>query len=85
MQTEKGLELVFKLQFLYNFLIKFFLFQYDINWPNFINITECVYFPSNSLKCISGLNLAFDDFMEFEYLKFQNLIFSRTKKVFEVK
>ena len=35
--TQKSLELVIRPQFLYNFLMKFFLLQYDINWPNFIN------------------------------------------------
>ena len=37
LQTQKGLELVFRSQFLYNFLIKLFLLKYDINWPYFIN------------------------------------------------
>ena len=37
LQTKKGLELVFRPQFWYNFLMKFFLLKYDINWQNFIN------------------------------------------------
>ena len=37
LQTQKGLELVFRLQFLQNFLMKFFLLQCDTNWPDFIN------------------------------------------------
>ena len=37
LQTEKGLELVFRSQFLQNFLINFFISQYNTNWPNFIN------------------------------------------------
>ena len=37
LQTEKGRELVFRSHFLWNFLIKFFLLLYYINWRNFIN------------------------------------------------
>ena len=34
--TQKGRELVFRPQFLQNFLIKLFVLEYDINSPNFI-------------------------------------------------
>ena len=37
LETQKGLEPVFRPQLLHNFLMKLFLFPYDINWPNFIN------------------------------------------------
>ena len=37
MQIQKGLELVFRLQFLQNFLMKLFLLENDINWPSFID------------------------------------------------
>ena len=37
LQKSTGFELVFRSQFLKSYLIKIFLFQYDINWPNFIN------------------------------------------------
>ena len=84
LQTQKGLELVFRSQFLENLLIIFFLLQYDINWPNFINrlcwhpkLFSKTYF----LVCAEP----FDDFMKFENLKFWNLIFSRTQRAFEVK
>ena len=36
-QTEKGLGLVFRSQFLWNVLLKLCLLSYDINWRNFIN------------------------------------------------
>ena len=37
LQTQKGLELVFRPHFLDNFLVNVFLLQYDINWPNFMS------------------------------------------------
>ena len=37
LETQKGLEPVFRPQLLHNFLMKLFLLRYDINWPNFIN------------------------------------------------
>ena len=37
LQREKGLELVFRPKFLYNFLLKLFLLEYDIRWSNLIN------------------------------------------------
>ena len=37
LQTSKGLKLVLRSQFLKNCLIKYSLFQCDINWTNFIN------------------------------------------------
>ena len=37
LQTSKGFKLVFRAQFLKSYLIKIVLFQYDINWSNFIN------------------------------------------------
>ena len=42
LEAQKCLELVFRSQFLYNFLMKLFLLRYDINWPNFIN-RLCLY------------------------------------------
>ena len=51
-----------------------------------ISLTDCVYFPSYSVNCISCFMLsAFDDVMTFEYLKSKNVIISRTKRAIEVK
>ena len=36
LQTKKSLELVLRLQFLLNVLIKLFPVEYNMNWPNFI-------------------------------------------------
>ena len=74
LQKQKGLELLFRPQILQNFLINFFLLQYDLNWPIFIN---SVYFPSYSVKCISYFILR--HLMMSRNLKFWNLIFWRTK------
>ena len=51
LETRKGLELVFRLQFLYNFMMELFLLEYDINWPNFMNRVRLL--PKYSVKCIS--------------------------------
>ena len=37
LQTQKAMELVFRLHFLQNFFRKLFLLEYGINWPNFSN------------------------------------------------
>ena len=36
LKTQNGLELVFRPHFQYNILMKLFLLEYGINWPNFI-------------------------------------------------
>ena len=36
LETQKGLELVFRKQFLKNFSMKLLPLEYDINWPNLI-------------------------------------------------
>ena len=35
-----------------------------------ILLTDCVYFPSYSVKCVLFHAKTFDDVMKFEYLKF---------------
>ena len=47
---KKGLELVSRSHFSYNFLIKIFLLYYHINWSN--SLPDCVYFPRCSVKCV---------------------------------
>ena len=49
LQTQNGLELVSRSQFFYNFFIKCFFFVKFFQ----ISLTDCVYFPSYSVKCIS--------------------------------
>ena len=51
LQTQKGLELLCRSQFLQNFLIKFFFG--NITKTGQIALTDCVYFRSYSVKCIS--------------------------------
>ena len=84
LKTQKSLRLIFRPQFLYNFLMKLFPLEYGINWPNFINRL------SLPLKLFSKMYFlfyasAFDDVMKFENLKLQSLIFLRKKGAFEVK
>ena len=51
-----------------------------------ISLTDCVYFPSYSVNCISCFTLStFDGVMTFGYLKSKNVIISRTKRAIEVK
>ena len=69
LQTQKELELVFRPQFLYKFLMKFFILSYDINWQNFINRLYLL------LKLFSEIYFlfyasAFDDVMKFENAEF---------------
>ena len=75
-QTEKGLELVFRSQVLKNFLIKFFLSKYDIKWTDFIN-RLCLLLKLLSKTCFLFYAYAFDDIMKF--LKFD---FPENKKRF---
>ena len=84
LQTQKGLELVFRLYFLQNFLMKLFLLEHDINWPNYIN-RPCLLPKLFSKIYFWFYAQAFDDVIKFEHLKYQSLIFSRTKRAFEVK
>ena len=84
LETQKGLELVFRPHFLQNFLMKLFLLEYDINWPNYIN-RPCLLPKLFSKIYFWFYAQAFDDVIKFEHLKYQNLIFSRTKRAFEVK
>ena len=69
LQTQKELELVLRPQFLYKFLMKFFILSYDINWQNFINRLYLL------LKLFSEIYFlfyasAFDDVMKFENAEF---------------
>ena len=50
LQTQKGLELVFRSKFSKNFFIKFSVLLNDINWPNLIN--RLCLLQSYSVKCI---------------------------------
>ena len=86
LQIQKGLELVFRSQFLQNFSMFFFHLWYDINWPNFIN--RLWFFPSYSVNCICITCLCIDILWRYEILisKILNfLIFSRTKRALETK
>ena len=64
----KGLELVSRPYFLKNFLIKIFLLQYYINWPNFI-ARLCLLLKLFSKMCFVFHAWAFDDVTTFEDLK----------------
>ena len=50
LQTQKDVELAFRSQFLQNLLIKFVSFV--IQQTGRISLTDCVYFPSYSVKYI---------------------------------
>ena len=66
------------------FLMKLFLLEHYINWANFI--TSLCLLPKLFSKMYFLIQAqAFDDVMKSENLKFSNLIFSRTKRAFEVK
>ena len=69
LQTEKGLELVCRSQFLQNFLMKLFFLEYDIKWPNFIN-RQCLLRKLFSKMYFLFYAWAFDDVMKLENLKF---------------
>ena len=69
LQTQRGLELVLRWQFLYNFLIKIFLQEYDINWPNFIN-RLCLISKLFSKFYFLFYTQALDDVIKSGYLKF---------------
>ena len=64
---KKGLELVSRSHFSYNFLIKIFLLYYHINWSNFIT-RLCLLPQVFSKMCFMFYAWAFHDVM-FEYLK----------------
>ena len=68
MEINKGLELVSTPHFSYNFLIKNFVLQYNINWPNFI--TRVCFLPKlcNNMCFVFHVKV-FDDVMLFDYLK----------------
>ena len=82
LQIQKGLGLVFRSQFLNNFLMKLFLLEYDMNWPNFIN-RPCLLPKLFRKMYFLFYARAFDDVMKFKNLK--NLISSRMKRAFEKK
>ena len=69
LKAQKGLELVFRLQFLQNFLMKLFLLEDDINWSNFIN-RLCLLPKLFSKMHFLFYAQAFDGVMKFENLKF---------------
>ena len=69
----------FQAVFLYNFLSKLFLLEYDINRPSFIN-KLCLLPQLFSKMYFLFYAWVFDDVMKFENVDFWNLIFSRTKK-----
>ena len=69
LETRKGLKQVFRPQFLYNFLMKLFLLEYDTNWPNFIN-RLCLLSKLFSEMYFLFYASAFDDVMKFENRKF---------------
>ena len=50
-QTQRSLALVFRPQILQNFFMKFFFC--NMTWPSRVSLTDCVYFQSYSVKCIS--------------------------------
>ena len=84
LKTQKSLGLIFRPQFLYNFLMKLFPLEYGINWPNFINRLSLPLKLFNKMYFLFYAS-AFDDVMKFENLKLQSLIFLRKKRAFEVK
>ena len=51
LQTQKDLELVFRLQFFQNFLVIFFFC--NMTQTGQISSTDCVYFPSHSVEYFS--------------------------------
>ena len=67
-QTQNGLEIVFRLQFLWSFLVIFFLCN-TTKWPNFINR---LYLLPKSFSEMYFLfyALVFDDVMNFENVEF---------------
>ena len=69
LEKQKGLELVFMMQFLRNFLMKLFLLEYDINWPIFTN-RLCLIPMSFSKMYFSFYAKAFDEIMKLENLKY---------------
>ena len=68
LKIKKGLELLSRSHFSQNFLIKIFLLQYYINWPNFIT-RLCLLPKSFSEICFVFHAWEYDDVMTFEYLK----------------
>ena len=84
LETQKGLELVSRPNFLKKFLMELFFLEYDISWSNFIN-RPCFLPKLFSKMYFLFYAEAFDDVMKFENLKYQNLIFWWTKSAFEVK
>ena len=64
------------------FLECFYNFVFS-NWPNFIN--RLSFLPKLLRMYFLFYAWTFDDVMKLKYLKFQNLIFSGTKRAFEVK
>ena len=84
LKIKNGLELVFSQYFSYNFLIKIFLLQNYINWPNFITGLYLLTKLFSKMRFVFHV-WTFDGFMTFGYLKKQNLIISRTKRAFKVK
>ena len=69
LQTQKELELVFRPQFLYKFLMKFFILSYDINWQNFINRLYLLLTLFSEIYFLFYAS-AFDDVMKFENAEF---------------
>ena len=65
---KKGLELVSRPHFLYNFLTKKFILQYYTNWRKFIT-RLCLLPKLFNNMCVVFHAYAFDDIMTFEYLK----------------
>ena len=68
LKIKKGLELVSRPHFSYNFLIKNFILQYYINWPNLIT-GLCLLPKLFNNMCFVFHAWAFNDVMIFEYLK----------------
>ena len=66
LQTQKGPEISFRLHFLWNFLMKSFLLEYDINWPN--SLRDGVYLFTKMYFLF--YTKIFDDIMKFENLKY---------------
>ena len=69
LKTQKSLELVFRLQFLKNYLMKLFSLEYDINWSNFINRLSLPLKLFSKMYFLSYA-VAFDNIIKFENLKF---------------
>ena len=83
-ETQKGLELVFRKQFLQNFLMKLFLFEYDIHWSNFIN-RLCLLPQLFSEMYFLFYAQAFDDAIKFENTKILKFDFLQNEKSFQSK